>query len=321
MQVSHLKNQKLIKKYPFLQQILEWPFEPLDGEKGTGVNDLTIKIQKADGDLLFQYADNFGCGDNSFIASTKHRRQNQVMKRAEYLLAIDSKGWIINQVDWPKTSEEKRGAPALYAKSIFQKEGTGLYNDIQYLVWVRVEAWHDETQDDELSNRFGKFRERIMTVTIYSKPACGFFELERSSVMMKHLMLTSTVVMEGCIREDREMFIISGRLDELCQFFQEEVFYKGMKKVLDEGNVRGASGQFGPVKVLCAEMLGYDRVMLQDDKSWISMQRRPDAESLYVLGMYGTLPQLRNLVKTVIQYWNNQPEARATFKPDRVSVI
>jgi hypothetical protein len=95
-----------------------------------------------------------------------------------------------------------------------------------------------------------------------------------------------------------------------------------MKALLDAGQFRGASGQFGPIKVLAAEMCGYDRVMLEDAVSWISLQLRPDCHHMYVLGQQGTLPQIRNLVRTVVRVWNQQPESQKGFKPDKnVSVM
>jgi hypothetical protein len=128
--------------------------------------------------------------------------------------------------------------------------------------------------------------------------------------------------MQAFFDNNRDVTIIGGRLDELCRLFQEDVYFNGMKDILDQGNNRGASGQFGSVKVLCAEMCGYDRVMLEDAMSWMSFQLRPEAKMMYVLGMNGTLPQLRNLVKNVIKMWNEKPECRASFVPDKnVSVL
>jgi hypothetical protein len=111
-------------------------------------------------------------------------------------------------------------------------------------------------------------------------------------------------------------------LYEMCITFQDEVYFNGMKAILDGSKYRGASGQFGSVKVLAAEMCGYDRVMLEDAVSYVTFQLRPDSEHMYVLGQQGTLPQIRNLVRTVVRMWNRRPELREAFKPDEnVSVM
>ncbi len=115
---------------------------------------------------------------------------------------------------------------------------------------------------------------------------------------------------------------MGGMLYEMCITFQDEVYFDGMKAVLDDGEFRGASGQFGSVKVLCAEMCGYDRVMLEDANSYVTFQLRPGSKHMYVLGQQGTLPQIRNLVRTVVRMWREKPELRAAFKSDKkVSVI
>ena len=70
------------------------------------------------------------------------------------------------------------------------------------------------------------------------------------------------------------------------------------------------------VKVLCAEMCGYERVMLEDDVAWVSFQARSETSGLYTLGLGGTLPQIRNLVMNTILFWNCKPELRDQFQPD-----
>jgi len=129
-------------------------------------------------------------------------------------------------------------------------------------------------------------------------------------------------MMRGVFDKDHDLVSIGGMLYEMCITFQDEVYFNGMKEVLDGGKYHGASGQFGTVKVLCVEMCGYDRVMLEDNSSFVTFQLRPGSKHMYVLGQQGTLPQIRNLVRTVVRMWHEKPELRATFKPDKnVSVI
>ncbi len=129
-------------------------------------------------------------------------------------------------------------------------------------------------------------------------------------------------MLRGALDKDHDIVSIGGMLYEMCVTFQEEMYFNGMKDVLDNGEFRGASGQFGAVKVLCAEMCGYDRVMLEDNSSYVTFQLRPGSKHMYVLGQQGTLPQIRNLVRTVVRMWREKPEQRAAFKPDKkVSVM
>ena len=63
MRPNASKNQELTKQYPFVTDILSARMEPHDGNGGTSVNDLTIRVEKADGDLMFRRANNIGLAD------------------------------------------------------------------------------------------------------------------------------------------------------------------------------------------------------------------------------------------------------------------
>lgn len=329
------KNRDLIRQYPFLPAIINDDLEPFGSPLSNMVNDLTICVEKADGDLMFRRADNVGLGDSSCIFQLKGKRQDQVMRRGEYLFAIDGEGKIVNRVNWPRNDEEKRkidgeiyGWTALWTGRVTfanNKEGYSnpIWDKVKYLVWVTVEAWHVDTKNDDVpGGRFGEFKDRSIHITIYGAPDQGFEELQKESSVYSNLSLDSRLMTRGVIDKDHDIVSIGGMLHEMCITFQDEVYFNGMKDVLDGGKFRGASGQFGSVKVLCAEMCGYDRVMLEDSASYVTFQLRPDSKHMYVLGQQGTLPQIRNLVRTVVRMWREKPELRAAFKTDEnVSVM
>lgn len=334
MNLNSSKNRGLIKQYPFVSDILSTQMEPHDGNGGTNVNDLTIRVEKADGDLMFRRADNVGLGDSSCIFQFKGNRGDQVMRRGEYLFAIDGKGKIVNRVNWPRNDQERRttnevyGWSALWAGRSTFHNGEPCYTDpiwanVKHLVWVTVEAWYVDTKNDEVSGgRFGEFKDRTIRITIYGAPDQGFEKLQEESSVYSNLSLDSRLMTRGVLDKDYDIVSMGGMLYEMCITFQDEVYFNGMKEVLDGGKYRGASGQFGTVKVLCAEMCGYDRVMLEDSASYVTFQLRPDSKHMYVLGQHGTLPQIRNLVRTVVRMWREKPELRAAFKPDKnVSVM
>ena len=328
------KNRELIKQYSFVSDILSARVEPHDGEGGTSFNDLTIRVEKADADLMFRRADNVGLGDSSCIFQFKGNRKDQVMRRGEYLFAIDGKGKIVNRVNWPRNDEEKRKTGEIYGWSALwtgrvtfanNKEGYSdpIWDKVKYLVWVTVEAWHADTKNDDVpGGRFGEFKDRSVHITIYGAPDQGFEKLQEESSVYSNLALDSRLMTRGVIEKDHDIVSIGGMLYEMCIAFQDEVYFNGMKDVLDNIEFRGASGQFGTVKVLCAEMCGYDRVMIEDSASYVTFQLRPDSKHMYVLGQQGTLPQIRNLVRTVVRMWREKPELRAAFRPDKnVSVM
>lgn len=334
MRVSARKNQDLLKQFPFVSRIIAEPMEPFDGSGGVSIDDLTIGVKRADGDLMYRRANNVGLGDSSCSFQLGGNRENQVMRRGEYLFAVDGKGRIVNRVNWPRNDEEQRklgevvyGWSALWTNRVTYPDGNWgymnpIWNRVKYLVWVTVKAWHLDTHNDNPGSRFGEFRDRSVHITIYGEPKQGFEKLQDESSVYTNLSLDTQLMTRGVVERDHDIVSMGGMLYEMCITFQNEVYFNGMKAVLDRGKFRGASGQFGTVKVLCAEMCGYDRVMLEDAMSYVTFQLRPGSKNMYVLGQRGTLPQIRNLVKTVVRMWDQKPELRAAFKPDQnVSVV
>lgn len=342
------KNRKLTEQYPFVRDILYKRMEPhapwsLSVMESTDVDDLTIRVEKADGDLMFRRADNVGLGESSCIFGLKgDDRKDQVMRRGEYAFAVDKDGRIINRLDFPRNQREQcQSLGEVYAWQVLwlskspNATGTGylhsgcLCQETKYLVWVTVEAWHTDTKDHDVPDgRFGEFRDRSIHITIYGEPDQGFKELQEQASVYENLWLDTRVLTRGALNKNHDIVSIGGMLYEMCIMFQDEVYFNGMKEVLDGGEFRGASGQFGginhfgTVKVLCAEMCGYDRVMLEDTASYVTFQLRPGSKHMYVLGQQGKLPQIRNLVRTVVRLWRERPDLRAAFKPNpNVSVM
>jgi len=330
MNPSATKNRGLIEQYSFVSGILADRMAPCDGQGGTSIDDLTIRVEKADGDLMFRRADNVGLGDSSFIFRLKGDRKDQVMRRGEYLFAIDGEGKIVNRVNWPRNDEKRRTTGEIYGWSALfsTKHDDGSYwnpiwDKVKYLVWVTVDVWYSDTKNDDApGGRFGKFHDRSICMTIYGEPEQGFKKLYEGSSVYENLFLDTQLMTRGVVERNYDIISMGGMLYEMCITFQDEVYFNGMKGVLDNGEFRGASGQFGAVKVLCAEMCGYDRVTLEDAVSYITFQLRPGSKRMYVLGQQGTLPQIRDLVKTVVRMWNESHELYAAFKPDKdISVI
>lgn len=335
MKPDSQKNRQLLEEFPFIgRSILSMAVEPWDDADMLRVDSLAIHVEKADGDLMYRQADNVGLGESSYCFSMKKERMEQVMRRGEFVLAVDENDVVINQLFWPKNREEARGKRTPYAQGIFfVHDGTrnpdskiGIFDKVKYLVWVKIEAWHINMKLDDFDRpgaRFGELCERSFDVTVYKKPEGGFHDLVRNSSKAENLYLDSRTLIEAFNHKDEEIIAIQGRLDELCRQFQDEVYFDGMKDMREHGEFRGASARIGATKLLCTEMCGYDRVMLEDDVCWISFQLRPEATTMYVLGSGGTLPRIRNLVRTVIKAWREPgSELRKTFASDEhVSVM
>lgn len=316
------KNRKLIKQYPFLATILERDFAPVAPlENKTQIDNLSIGVRVADANLMYAQAQNVGLQNNtsgqSWITNVKPDGTERYGSQAEYLLAIDENGSIINELSWPETrmsSLSKSG----YARDVFWTNNRSfevyLYA-VTYLVWVTVQTWYRAIPDDDWVA--DTFVERSVSITIHKAPKQGFQALEEDANVFDNLFLSSEVLSTGGRQADHHIIMISGMLAELAEFFNSEVYNNGMRDVaLGGGNWASGSGYVGSVRVLIGESCGYERIMLNNATCWLSLQTRNAGQSLYVLGMGGRLPELRNLVKTVITHWNYKADGRAHFSHD-----
>ncbi|NMB91263.1 hypothetical protein GYA37_00245 [candidate division WWE3 bacterium] len=333
MGTDSLYNQKLIKAYPFVSDILSEQMEPYNGQDdGRLDNLLIIRVQKADADLMFKRAHNLGLGNSDSCAfSTIRQHEMHIGKRGEYMFAIDNSEKIINRVDWPRDREEQRKADQLcvYASDIFWSQrheriySGSIIEKVKYLVWVTVEAWYTDNKytDDKYTgnergyrSRFGELLSTSIRITIYQEPEQGFEKLLKESNLYESLVLDTRLLQRGLMMRDVDIITMRGMLGEMCITFQDEVYFNGMKEMREKVEFRSASGKFGAVRVLCAEMCGCDFVTLRDVDSQITFRVYSDFTHMHVVGQTGTLPQIRNLVKTVVRMWNQNTEARNAFK-------
>jgi hypothetical protein len=326
MKLDCPKNRKLIKQFPFVKKILDDWIGPYAGwnenaKDARRVDRLIVRVQKADGDLLFRVADNVGLSNNGFIFSTKSDREGQVMRRGEYIYATNKGGKIINRLSWIGENNPERESP-MYAKEIFwqfspkRSNPNFILKGVGCLVWVTVEAWHKHNKNDP-QNPFGEFCDRSITITIYLEPNCGYHDLLENSNVYQNLRLNTKVLTQGDFDKDIAIITIHGQLAELCVLFQDDVYFNGMKEAYDKIRTKGASIEGSPVKILLYEACGYQRIMLEDAEAYITLQIRPGANHLYVLGCDGTLPQIRHIVKTAVNFWKNHPDCQNAIKSNK----
>ncbi len=233
MNPNALKNCELIKQYPFVSDILSARMEPYDGQGGTSVNDLTICVEKADGDLMYRRGDNVGLGGSlSCIFQFKcNNRKDQVMRCGEYAFAVNKDGRIINRLNFPRNKEERRqslgevyGWHILWSEKSLNATGTGyllsgcLWQETKYIVWATVEVWHAYTKNDtayEPGDPFGEFKDRLIHITIYGAPDQGFEKLHEESSKYSNLLLDNRVISNGVFDNDFDTVKIVGILYEL----------------------------------------------------------------------------------------------------------
>lgn len=308
------------KQFPFLETVLDLPMDPQGGNEGTQIDELTIKVERADGDLLFRTAQNYGTlGERGVLISVEGPHKGTVSKQGEHLFAFSKDGELINTLAQKRTDF---GSP-IYAEQIFwtliqDNWRTGpLFGDIAKLVWVTVNAYYEDTGNSD--DRFGKFLERTVSVTIYQPPEEGFLKLEQDSRIEDHLLVTNNVLMQAALHPDKQIAAISARFCELAELFYHSVYTKGMEDALEKAEWKGCSGTFGDVSVKAVWGLHMVGVELSSPNADVEFRISDGSKVMFAGSVYGKLSEIRQLVIDVIIGWQNE-EAREAFGPD-TSVI
>ena len=289
------------------------------GTPSNDIDDLTIKVEKADGDLMYRTADNVGVhGQGGAIYATKGPKKGQVCKQGEHFFAFSEDGTMLNKLGYSGDLFNDSRKP-VYGNQIFWTEVNGdrlsgaIFSETAFLVWVTVRAWYEDTgRSDE---PFGKFVERTLHVTVYMPPKKGFLKLEKESRLEDHLVITNRVRMDAALSQDNRVGGVSEHLNELAEMFYACVYSKGMEDALEKAEWKGCSGTFGGVSVKA--VWGFQRigVELSNDKAEIELHIHDDSKLMYAGSVYGRLPEIRQLVIDAIFGWQDE-EAREAFGPD-----
>lgn len=312
------KNRALRQQYPFVDKLLseKYVLEPYGAPEQNRVDDLSITVQRADGDLLFRRADNIGLGDHAFLAEVTRRRRNQLGRRGEAIFAIGDHGQILNQLRWPRNPDDHPKVVAdpkhgQFAREVFNgghrryvaETGSmpwvdSYLEETHCLVWVTVETWHLKTgKHDQPGDQFGELQERTMAITIYLAPREGFLALATRARLEDHLQLNTRVLCTAALNKNMEEWRLGGNLDELVFWFAELAYLRGIRQFLNT-HLWGTTLHCGPVRLLAKQGNNNHRMILLCGGDWLHLKRdltNPDHD-LRVLDFKGTIPRLRAMV-------------------------
>lgn len=353
------KNRKLMKQYPFIEKILKRNMAPFGAhddvyermtlnpsglpkddyfegtihreidEQKAHLDDLTIKVEVADGELLFRRPRNTGVSidtimgreeDHSWTFAFEGKHKSHVGRVGEHLFIVYKSGDIKRHC-WRDIHSKPHDLATYPRYAFWTRTGHTWYtkpkwDEVEYLVWVTVQAWYNENPSDGESSRFGDLVERSAHVTIYREPKQGFQKLDDDSSETDFLRLDMRTLTTAYANDDRNLLIVSGRVDELCQLFMDDVWNNGLLDAFNGIDGRGMSGKLGDADVRVYYIAGRNVVTLEDQISQITFKGDSSDNYLGTHSMDGTLPQLRNLVKTVVRQWDEGPAKRELIRPD-----
>jgi hypothetical protein len=328
MKLDSNEFSNLTAEYPFLADVAKGLARACSAPDNV---DFKLTVKEADADLMFKRADNIGVGDDAFmfrLDDKSKKYKDLIGRKLEKAFALDSAGRVLVELNWPINRNDKNNRN-IYCQNVFWRHRTvenhlttPIHDEAASVAWMSCESWHVDKKV-ESGDRFGESKLCEIHLTVHRAPSEGFRKLTERANVYENLELTSRTLTDAIFDKDWDINCINGCLYELCVQFQEDVYFNGMKTVLDEKSTRGCSGELGIVKVMSAEMCGYHRVMLEADidgeSVWASLQLRPEATGMYVLGCQGTLPRLRKMIRTACREW---PTSKRGFKKDnKVSVM
>lgn len=325
MNPNSKKNRQLIRQYPFLRAVLKQPMLPNpDPMDARSVDNLTIRVEIADEQLMLRQADIVGLGRDSYLYNG-HGSQRCVGKQAEYLFAITQGKRIIRRLDWPLPGDDVVASKApVYGWHVLLKpdaEVPGvtrlLDNEVSHLVWVKVNTWYRDTGNTSWpGSRFGQFQSRDLEITVYGPPKCGFAALRERSMSWTHLHISNPLIANGLSRKDPIITQIAGCVVELCSLFVDEVWNNGLGEMCrDSGGRLAGRLEQTTVRVHPVDNQTWCFVLESDAGTRVEFWIPDDKGSINVRSQNGTLPELRQLVRSAVFTWREKPKSRAKILP------
>ncbi len=189
---KHLeKNRDFFNNFCFIQSLLKSPKQygiglmNVDGLKDK--DELFIEYREADKNLMLRYGQNIDPPYyNGYSHNTNLEIKNQVGAQEEILLSLDYEGNLVDILQWPKNNS-LLGMHFL-AREIFWRKSTNgkVYHTLRrvsHLVWITIQEWYQKKEGEvNKKSPFGKLQQRLIKITVYSKPQEGFKNLYQSTL-------------------------------------------------------------------------------------------------------------------------------------------
>ena len=308
---------KLLKQFPFLNTIKNRNLNPFERQYGPNVDDLTIKVERADGNLMYRAPDHVGTNGSKtrYFTVVSGPKSGLIGKQGEYCYAISHDGEVINSL-WQPFHDDKQpvyGSDVLWGVRSAGMKSDALFESTAYIVWVTVTVLYKKSGSENWP--CGDFVERSMSITVYRPPSEGFSKLEHNATIEDHLWLSNRVLTDAALSGDQRISGIGTRLHELGQVLYETVYSQGMKQTLEEGGWKGHSASFDEVEVKA--VWGFQRVgvELSNSTTYVEFHIHDDSNVMYMGAVQGRLPEVRKLVISTIQAWSDE-EKRKDFTSD-----
>ena len=122
------KNRKLIRQYPFVATVLETV--PMNT-----THELSIKVEVADGDLMFRRPDNVGIDrlnafDDSFLFELTGPRKGWIGRKTENMFIVRKSG-DVTRFNWNNPSDARDDRPRIQLRKVKIKRSTKIHYELK----------------------------------------------------------------------------------------------------------------------------------------------------------------------------------------------
>lgn len=275
--------------------------------------EINVTVKRADHDFLFMLGVQYDGANGSMIHTGKSPLKGT---KRDFLYFIGHDGDLV----WKWEYDVRRDDEAHLVVEIIGNvsRSQDFMAKVAYCIWVEAYNWFTPPTKGQVQDGiyFGRYRSTDLRIVVYQEPELGWEQLMASANLHQNVTLSTSMLLRGSQQEYnkrvdryRGFISVSNNLQVLATAFQEEVYFKGLKEIIDQTEMRGMSGQFVDVKVLIYVLAGRIMFTLSDgtnDFSIVGAEDETDSTMGYS-GINATYPAARNMVRTVIEYWAKTP--------------
>lgn len=309
MQQKHI--DQLIGQHPAIAEILKER-----RQKKANEGQITIKVQKADHDFLFQFGCNY-TGSNGCVCRIKNgEHEGEKARQRDILHYIGHDGSVLSKFLY----EQAEGRSRMSVREIIGMPG--LLDKISAFIWLSVYHWYKPSTEGQEADglHYGEYLRTELYFTVYTEPKKGWQHLLDSVDYLSNVTLHNDLIRYGVLQRDVNWEHVSEELQKLANKFQNQVYLTGMRQLVDATQTRGLSGQFGKVQLMSYVLAGRIQFTLQEGDNQftiIGVEGKDDPRMGYN-SICATYPKAKELVETVIDIWQRTPSTSRSelFNPD-----
>jgi hypothetical protein len=274
---------------------------------------LRIFVQRADPELLYRQADNTD-GTRSYCGNEKDYRGSREEKACGVAIMPDGSHKIVFRMIWGDRSNRRR------VRDGFDSE------KVDHVLWITTYVWHKPATEEQERNGtyLGEKVETERIYTVYLAPKNGgFAKLRETADLGKNVELSTHMMMQGVLDHNEEFEQVSAKLSALAHRFENEVYLRGLKKLVQKSKKRGMSGTFDGVLLMSWVMAGRIMVTLEAPSlryprvknSFTVIGCDPPGEARFGWqSVHATLDQATELMNRVIACWATLSDERKAFR-------